>query len=111
MKGVNTASVRSLPVVIPALEVQHEIVREVRHCISAVNKFSAEIRDARKRASNLKKSLLAEAFAGRLVPQDPTDEPAAVLLERIGAEKQAPQPRARRGRRMVKQRAQGETLL
>jgi type I restriction enzyme S subunit len=111
VKGVNTASVRSLPVVIPALEVQHEIVREVRHCISAVNKISAEIRDARKRASNLKKSLLAEAFAGMLVPQDPTDEPAAVLLERIGVEKQAPQPRARWGRRMVKQRAQGETLL
>ncbi len=111
VKGVNTASVRSLPVVIPALEVQHEIVREVRHCISAVKKISTEISYARKRASNLRKSLLTEAFAGRLVPQDPTDEPAVVLLERIRAEEQAAQPRARRGRRTAKQAPQGETLL
>lgn len=111
MKGVNTASVRSLPVVIPALEAQHEIVREVRDCIYAVNKISIEISYARKRASNLRKSLLAEAFAGRLVPQDPTDEPAEVLLGRIRAKEQAAQPRARRGRRTAKQTPQGETLL
>lgn len=110
VKGVNTASVRSLPVVIPALEVQHEIVREVRRCISAVNKISTEISYARKRASSLRKSLLAEAFAGRLVSQDPTDEPAAVLLERIRAEQRA-QPQARRGRRTAKRTLQGETLL
>jgi type I restriction enzyme, S subunit len=110
VKGVNTASVRSLPVVVPALEVQHEIVREIRQCIPAANKISTEISYARKRASNLRKSLLAEAFAGRLVSQDPTDEPAAVLLERIRAE-QASQPRTRRGRRTAKQTQQGETLL
>lgn len=110
VKGVNTASVRSLPIVIPPLEAQHQIVREVRHCISAVNRISTEISYARKRASNLRKSLLAEAFAGRLVPQDPTDQPAVVLLEWIRAE-QAAQPRARRGRRTAKQAPQGETLL
>jgi type I restriction enzyme S subunit len=109
VKGVNTASVRSLPVVVPALEVQHEIVREVRQCIPAVNKISTEISYARKRASNLRKSLLAEAFAGRLLPQDPTDEPAAVLLERIHAE-QAAQPQTRRGRRTAKQTSRGETV-
>ena len=83
VKGVNTASVRSLPVVIPALEVQHEIVREVRHCISAAYKISTEISYARKRASNLRKSLLAEAFAGKLVPQDSAEEPASILLDRL----------------------------
>lgn len=111
VKGVNTAAVRSLPVVIPALEVQHEIVREVHRCISAVNKISTEISHARKRASILRKSLLTEAFTGRLVPQDPADEPAAVLLERIRAEKQAAQPRARGGRRTAEQTPQGEALL
>jgi len=111
VKGVNTASVRSLPVVIPALEVQHEIVREVSRFISAVNKVSTEISYARKRASNLRESLLAEAFAGRLAPQDPTDEPVAVLLERIRAEQQAAQPRERKGRRTPKQTPQEEILL
>jgi type I restriction enzyme S subunit len=111
VKGVNTASVRSLPVVIPALEVQHEIVREASHFISVVNKISTEIAYARKRASSLRKSLLTEAFAGRLVPQDPNDEPAAVLLERIRAEEQAAHPRVRGGRRTAKQTPQEETLL
>jgi type I restriction enzyme, S subunit len=111
VKGVNTASVRSLPVVIPALEVQHEIVREVSRFISAVNKVSTEISYARKRASNFRESLLAEAFAGRLAPQDPTDEPVAVLLERIRAEQQAAQPRERKGRRTPKQTPQEEILL
>lgn len=111
VKGVNTASVRSLPVVIPTLEVQREIVREVRYYISAVNKVSAEVSNARKRASNLRKSLLVDAFAGKLVPQDPTDEPVGALLERIHAEKQGTQLRARRGRTTAKQTSQGEMLL
>jgi type I restriction enzyme, S subunit len=110
VKGVNTASVRSVPIVTPALEVQHEIVREVRRCVSAVDNTSAEISYARKRASSLRKALLAEALAGRLVPQDPTDESAAVLLERIRAE-QGAQPQARRGRRAAKRTLQEETLL
>ncbi len=111
VKGVNTASVRSLPVVIPAPEVQHEIVHEVRHCIFAVNKISTEVSYARIRATNLRKSLLAEAFAGRLVPQGPTEEPVGVLLERIRTEAQRAQPRSQRGRRTAKRTAQGETLL
>jgi type I restriction enzyme S subunit len=111
VKGVNTASVRSLPVVIPALGVQHEIVRQIRDYISAVNKVSIDISYARKRASNLRKSLLEEAFTGRLVPQDPTDESAAVLLAQIRREMQAVQPRERRRRRTAKQIQHGETLL
>lgn len=110
VKGVNTASVRSLPIVIPSLEIQHEIVREVRRCIPAVDKISIDVSHARKRASNLRNSLLAEAFAGRLTPQDPTDEPAAIVLERIRTE-QAAQLRTRRGRRAAKQAFQGEASL
>jgi type I restriction enzyme S subunit len=110
VKGVNTASVRSLPIVIPPIEVQQEIVREVSRYISAVNKISSEISHARKRASNLSKSLLVEAFEGRLVAQDPADESASVLLEQICVERAA-QPRARRGRGTAKYAPQEETLL
>ena len=47
------------------------------------------VEDARKRVGMLRRSVLAEAFAGRLVPQDPDDEPASVLLERIAASRPA----------------------
>ena len=45
----------------------------------------------------LDEAILAKAFKGQLVPQDPNDEPASVLLERIKAERAAA-PKAKRGR-------------
>jgi type I restriction enzyme, S subunit len=65
---------------------------------------------ARQRAAALRRSLFAEAFAGRLVPQDPADEPASILLERIGVERAA-LPKVRRGRKTVRLASQEETLL
>jgi type I restriction enzyme S subunit len=44
---------------------------------------------------HLDQAVMAKAFRGELVPQDPNDEPASVLLERIQAEKQSKQPRRR----------------
>lgn len=50
------------------------------------------------RIDRLTQSILAKAFRGELVPQDPNDEPASVLLERIKAQRAAA-PKAKRGRR------------
>jgi type I restriction enzyme S subunit len=50
------------------------------------NHFDASL----KRAVSLRQSVLKEAFAGRLVPQDPNDEPASVLLERIRLRRENP---------------------
>lgn len=52
---------------------------------------------SKQRGSGVRLGILAAAFSGRLVPQDPCDEPAAVLLERIRRERAAV-PRGRRGR-------------
>jgi type I restriction enzyme S subunit len=52
------------------------------------SELEAQVEADLKRAGRLRQSILKRAFAGRLVPQDPNDEPAVKLLERIKAERQ-----------------------
>ena len=87
--GVNNISAKELqelktPVCCP--EEQAEIVRVLDERIEAAEVLDAEIEANRARADALRQSILKKAFAGQLVPQNPTDEPAAILLQRIRAE-------------------------
>ena len=72
----------------PPLE-QHEVVRLLEEKFEVIHESEREIDNALERAESLRQAILNKAFAGRLVPQDPKDEPASELLERIKADKTA----------------------
>ena len=88
--GINNISAKELqdlnvPVCSPAE--QAEITRILDTRLTAADRMEAEIDAALSRADALRQSILKRAFAGNLVPQDPTDEPAPTLLARIKAER------------------------
>ncbi|MFI5062467.1 MAG: restriction endonuclease subunit S [Streptosporangiales bacterium] len=85
---------------VPPLGEQEQIITDVQEKLDAVQRFIGAVEKGTKRAHALRKSLLAEAFAGRLAVQDSADEPASLLLERLRAERaaQGPTRRTRRGK-------------
>jgi type I restriction enzyme S subunit len=90
---------RMTAVMVPPLAEQRRIVEEVERRLSVVSALDAAIQANLRRAGRLRQSILKRAFEGRLVPQDPNDEPASVLLERIRAGREADKPRHRTGRK------------
>ena len=72
---------------LPPFPEQQAIVSEIDRRLSIADEVQRTIIAALKRAEQLRQSILKKAFSGKLVPQDPNDEPASVLLERIKAEK------------------------
>jgi len=85
--SINQSDVKSIVLLLPPLPEQHKIVEEVEQRLSIVEKVETFIEANLKRAERLRQSILKQAFSGKLVPQDPNDEPAIVLLSRIKEEK------------------------
>ena len=80
---INTTQLRKLEVRVCPLPEQQEIVRRVEGLFALADQLEVRLAKARGQVDKLTPSLLARAFAGQLVPQDPTDQPAEMLLERI----------------------------
>jgi type I restriction enzyme S subunit len=68
------------------LNLQRHIVQRVRERMSVIEHQRVELEEQIQRAETLRQAILKRAFSGQLVPQDPQDEPACVLLERIRTE-------------------------
>ena len=92
MPRVGTETMTSLLVPMPPLEEQRRIVEKIDGVASAISAYDVAYQKTEALNSAfpeaLKKSILQEAVQGKLVQQDPSDEPAEALLERIWAEKQ-----------------------
>ncbi|MFJ9460576.1 restriction endonuclease subunit S [Kitasatospora sp. NPDC101447] len=86
VKGVNIAAIRAMPVAVPPPSTQRKIVEDLQQKQTAIDAAVAAVTNSAIRSSLLRQSILARAFTGQLVSQDPDDEHASVAFDRIRAE-------------------------
>lgn len=86
--NISLSQCRNFVFPIPPIKEQREIVRRVETLFAFANRLEARYAAARKQVEQLTPALLAKAFRGELVPQDPADEPASELLKRIAGSKE-----------------------
>jgi restriction endonuclease S subunit/predicted ATPase len=106
-QNLSAPGLESIVIPLPPLAEQNEIVREVERRLSAADQMQTTLEQQLTRVRATRQSLLREAFVGRLIPQNPDDESASLLLERIRAEKaqiKAERKLARQGLRPIKKK-------
>lgn len=98
MRNIGQERIRQIALPLPPLAEATEILRLLERQLDSANELSESISIGLKQAAAQRKNILRAAFSGQLVHQDPNDEPASVLLERIRAERAAGGTRAGKGR-------------
>jgi type I restriction enzyme, S subunit len=86
--GLGLDDIKSICIPIPPMIEQHEIVTQIERIFSIVHNTERTVEQGLRQGKILHQNILRFAFEGRLVPQDPTDEPAEILLEKIKREKE-----------------------
>jgi type I restriction enzyme S subunit len=101
---VSAAGIGSCPAPLPPAQELEAIVQAIGRLFSRADDLDKILQAALTRSERLRQAILKRAFSGELVPQDPNDEPASVLLERIRAEREKTPAPKRRGRKHVQAR-------
>ncbi|WP_115160777.1 restriction endonuclease subunit S [Synechococcus sp. UW86] len=102
---------RNIQIKLPSIGEQKEIVSRIYDLYSSATKIELSIEQATQKTNSAIPSLLAKAFRGELVPQDPNDEPASVLLERIKAQREAEAAAKKPAKRGRKKKADAAQLV
>lgn len=85
MRNIGQDRIRRIRLLLPPLQEQQRIIAEVERVLSVADETEQAVRFQLRRAQRLRQSVLKRAFEGKLVPQDPNDEPASALLDRLRA--------------------------
>jgi len=88
MRNISQNAFKEIVIAIPPLEEQKEIVQQIASCFNSVDHIKQQYLETKDYLDHLDRSILAKAFRGELVEQDPNDEPASVLLDRIRADRE-----------------------
>lgn len=99
VNNINSEEISELQIPVPTLDEQKRIVAEIERRFERADELEKAVNAALADAEKLKQSVLKKAFRGELVPQNPDDEPAAVLLDRIRAERAAAPKSPKKGKR------------
>ena len=83
LASINMTKLRALPIPSPPVAGQEKLVTDLEDHLSMIDDLQRSVDANLRRAASLRQAILKKAFEGKLVAQDPNDEPASVLLERI----------------------------
>jgi len=108
--SINQQDVKAAIVPLPSLEEQEEIVRQVDRLFALADKLEEHYQKSKAKVDKLSQSVLAKAFRGELVPQDPNDEPAVKLLERIMEEKTKMETELKKAKKKVSRKKKNKPL-
>ena len=98
MRNIGQQAIRQIEIPLPEEAQRDRLLAMLETAFARADRLEAEAARARALLDRLEAAILARAFRGELVPQDPDDEPASFLLDRIRAERAAA-PKPKRGRR------------
>ena len=88
LASINKTVISRFPIPLPPITEQEEIIRKLESQTAIIGHLEQDVTSCLGQLSALRQSILKKAFAGQLVAQDPNDEPASALLDKIKAEKE-----------------------